>query len=105
MNIYRLPTKFTKWGQVFTKVKEGLYTLIYARSDQNGIIAYEVFKRRSTRLREGSLGTQKGGKYEGYDQKELYPGNEDFGKWAKCCMDLEKAEEYFVTWENEKAES
>ena len=101
MNIYTLPDKFTKYGQAFTKIKEGKKAYIYARSDKFGIIAYEVFKKRLKKIPVGSF-EWKSDKYGSYDAYEKYPSNESFGKWAKCCMTLERAEFHFDNYEKEQ---
>ena len=101
MNIYRLPKKFTKYGQVFTKVKEGHKSFIYLRSNKDGLIGYEVFKKRLKKIPVGSM-EAKSDKYKGYDAYEKYPGNESFGKWAKFCMTLDRAEYHFDIYENQQ---
>ena len=99
-NVYYLPERFTKFGQVFTKVKEAGRTLIYARSDENGVVAYEVFKRAFKNIVAGSKAS-KAEKYQGYDRYERYPGNEEFGIRAKYCMTLDRAEYWMEKWNNE----
>ena len=90
MTIKELEEKFTKWGQIFTQIRKTDYGYIYARTDQDGIICYEVFKRLLKTLPAGKLG---GFDYiPTHDKYIPYPGTECFGKWAWCCKTLERAE-------------
>lgn len=93
MTIKPLEEKFTKWGQVFTKIRESEKGFIYARTDTDGIICYEVFKRRLQ-----TTGIRKFGDrvvVPTHDKYVPYPSNESFGGWAWCCKSLERAEEIF----------
>ena len=90
MTIRPLEEKFTKWGQVFTRIMESEKGFIYARTDSDGIICYEVFKRRLQ-----TMGTRKFGDrviLPTHDQYVPYPTSENFGEWAWCCKTLERAE-------------
>ena len=66
-------------GVVSTLVFRTNNKFIYKRSDGY----YEVFKRR----------TRKEGKVFGVDmpEREVYPGNNDFGDWAWCIRDYDRA--------------
>ena len=89
MKILELQEKFSKRREVFTRIKRGRGAMIYARTDPQGIIAYEVFKIK-TRNAEKHLDWTKD-----YDRREIYPGNEDFGEWAWCCKSLDRAMWHF----------
>ena len=90
MTIKELEEKFIKYGQVFTQIRKTDYGFIYARTDSEGIICYEVFKRtvKNAVSRE----------FEGretiptHDKYVVYPGDKSFGYWAWCCKTLERAE-------------
>ncbi|MDH6342928.1 hypothetical protein M2480_002046 [Parabacteroides sp. PFB2-12] len=88
MNIRELPKEFTKFGDTFRQEGYNPATEMYLYSRtleaDPSVIYYEVFKRKI------------GNEYKQPDKKCVrYPGNEDFGKWAKCCRDREKAKQYY----------
>lgn len=91
MTIKLIPEKFTKYGQVFTCIKETMPGFIYARTDEDGIICYEVFERRLEKMRERKLGDRL--IIPTHDMYVRYPNDECFGKWAWCCKTLDRAEE------------
>jgi len=71
-------------GIIFTQVKETENGYIYKRSDE----LFEVFEKRTQKE-----GTKKYGGVEiHFEEKELYPTSNAFGKWAWCCSTLENAE-------------
>lgn len=78
--------------------KRGTKALIYRQiSDEGGdLVAYEVFKIKvdSPKIVFGvSL-----------NEREIFPANEDFGKWAWTFPTRERAEERFQHLENLKEE-
>lgn len=91
MNTKLLDKKFTKKGEVFTQVEKGETYYIYKR-DMQCSICYEVFARKVVILNDFWRQFDKNGKYNGFDTIELYPSDEQFGKWAYCCSNLEKAQ-------------
>ena len=86
-----LDKKFTKKDEVFTQVEKGDNYYIYKR-DMQCAVCYEVFARKVIKLNDFWRQFDKKGKYDGYDSFEQYPNNEQFGKWAYCCSNLEKAQ-------------
>lgn len=84
--IKELREEFKKYGDKFTQMGYNPETemYLYKRKLPAGVTYYEVFKRRI------------GHEYKQTDKKCItYPGNEDFGQWAKCCRSLDMAMEYY----------
>ena len=63
--------------------------MIYKQTDveDDFIVAYEVFKIKVDQPKV-VFGIQ-------LNEREIFPANEDFGKWAWSCPSLERAEQKF----------
>lgn len=71
-------------GVIFTQVKETPLCYIYLRSD--GL--FEVFEKRTQK----EMTTNINGQEIYFEEKELYPNSNAFGKWAWECTSLENAQ-------------
>ena len=82
-----LPYKLRKNGFDYTKLQKGKRTYIFAQHVSPTVTRYEVFliKHAKKRVVKGKV----------IPEHERFPGNEDFGIWAWCCWDLERAMEKF----------
>lgn len=80
-----LSNEIQKNGFLYRIHKRGEKCLIYEQVDTEDdiTIAYEVFKRRIDKPKV-IFGIQ-------LPEREKFPGNEDFGKWAWSCVSIEKA--------------
>jgi len=85
--IRELRNEFIKQGDMFIQEGYNPNTQMYLYRRLIGgnpdIVYYEVFKKKIGHL------------YKSPEKCIRYPGNEDFGKWAKCCRNYDKAKEYF----------
>ncbi len=96
LNLLKLPEELKKNGFVYKLVKRENAKCIYSQSTP--IIAYEVFKTKITNLEKSQ---QHFNKLNGTDIKashefkEIFPGDEDFGKRAWTYQSLEKALERY----------
>ncbi len=81
--IRKLPLELNKYGNHYRLWKRGEHTLIYAESADPRWPAFEVFEIRIAKAKE-IFGRQ-------YPPRELFPGNEDCGKWSVWCNTEEKA--------------
>jgi len=79
--------EFVKLGDKFTQMgfNEQTQMYLYKRVLSCGVTYYEVFRRK---LRVGV-------KYNSGKEYEVYPSDENFGVWAKCCSNYESAKRYF----------
>jgi len=84
-----LPEIIRRKGFFYNLEKRGTKALIYKQTDaEDGYIAaYEVFKIKVDQPKV-VFGIQ-------LNEREIFPANEDFGKWAWSCPSLEKAEAKF----------
>lgn len=83
----KLETVFTKRGFLCEMIEESTHTYIFkkTRSLNTNYTTYEVFEKRVSpeKERDGIL----------YLESEVFPHDEDFGKWAFACSTLERAKE------------
>lgn len=80
--IKELQVEFTRKGWHYLQIGRNDERYLYQVTTTENHVFYEVFKRK--------LGKT-------FDRTGLYvqyPGNEDFGVWAKCVNCLEKAKYY-----------
>ena len=84
-----LPEKIKRKGFIYELEKRGTKSLIYRQVDDedNLIVAYEVFKIKVDKPKV-VFGIQ-------LNEREVFPANEDFGKWAWSCSRRERAEQKF----------
>lgn len=89
-----LPERIRRKGFFYDFVKRGEKAMIYKQTDveDNFIVAYEVFKIKVDQPKV-VFGIQ-------LNEREIFPANEDFGKWAWSCASLERADEKFKYLEN-----
>jgi hypothetical protein len=89
-----LEEKIRKNGFDYLLIKKGEKAYIYKQWDDevDFTVAYEVFKIKIDKEKEvfGDI----------MPEREVFPGNEDFGKWAWTYPSLEKAEVRFQRLEN-----
>ena len=89
--ILLLEPEFTKKGDTFRQIHNNGIAFIYERT-MGGTKCYEVFRRTLKSTRGTLYGKHASGEYSHY---EVYPGNEQFGRWAWCCKTLDRALERF----------
>lgn len=84
-----LPEKIKRKDFIYELEKRGTKALIYRQIDDedNYIVAYEVFKIKVDKPKI-VFGIQ-------LNEREVFPANEDFGKWAWSCSSRERAEQKF----------
>lgn len=89
-----LPEKIKRKGFTYELEKRGTKAFIYRQiDDEDGsLVAYEVFKMKVDPPKV-VFGIP-------LNEREVFPANEDFGKWAWSCRSLEKAEIRFLDLEN-----
>jgi len=89
----QLPQKLTRNGFTYTLVLRGKRSCIYEQSSRANIISYEVFIIRIMPECEifGKI----------IPEREVFPGNEDFGYRAWSIRDYEKAMLKFKELEDE----
>ena len=80
-----LPETIRRKGFFYNLEKRGTKALIYKQTDsEDGYVAsYEVFKIKVDQPKV-VFGIQ-------LNEREIFPANEDFGKWAWTCPNLERA--------------
>ena len=87
---YKLQANFKKYGDQFRLFKEDENGFIYERKSSSGRIYYEVFKKRVRNVPH-TLQEDVNSKYFECEVMEIYPGDEDFGKWAWFCTSKGRA--------------
>lgn len=89
-----LPNEIKKNGFIYRLLKRGERAMLYEQYclDAEKIVAWEVFKRKIDQPKE-IFGIQLG-------EREIFPGNEDFGKWAWAPSIYERAIELYEKIEN-----
>lgn len=89
-----LPDEIKKNTFIYRLLKRGKKAMLYEQfcSDSEKVIAWEVFKRKIDQPKE-VFGVQLG-------EREIFPGNEDFGKWAWAPSNYERALEIYDRIEN-----
>ncbi len=94
-----LPEEIRKNSFIFRFVKRGERAIMYEQYDPefDSTIAWEVFKRKIDKPKI-VFGIQ-------LNEREIFPGNEDFGKWAWSIRNLEKANTIFNDIEENKLDS
>lgn len=93
-----LPETIRRKGFFYNLEKRGTKALIYKQTDseEGYVAAYEVFKIKVDQPKV-VFGIQ-------LNEREIFPANEDFGKWAWSCPNLERALKKFELLENETGE-
>jgi hypothetical protein len=91
-----LPEEIKKNTYLYKFCKRGKRAIIYEQIDPEfgKTVAFEVFRRKIDKPKV-IFGIQ-------LNEREIFPGNEDFGKWAWTLSSLEKALEKFEFLENQK---
>ncbi len=84
-----LPDKINKNSYIYNLIRRGEKAMIYEQIDpeENYIVGYEVFRRKIDKPKV-VFGVELG-------QREVFPGNEDFGKWAWSILDKVRALDRF----------
>jgi hypothetical protein len=84
-----LPNEIKKNGFIYRLLKRGARAMLYEQYciDAETVIAWEVFKRKIDQPKV-IFGIELG-------EREIFPGNEDFGKWAWAPADFSRAQEIF----------
>ena len=84
-----LSDEIRKNGYIYRLEKRGENAMVYRQicPEEGDIIAYEVFKIKVDKPKI-VFGIQ-------LNEREIFPGNEDFGKWAWATRSLDKAEQIF----------
>lgn len=93
-----LPEKIKRKDFFYELEKRGNKALMYRQIDDedNVLVAYEVFKIKVDPPKV-VFGIQ-------LNEREIFPANEDFGKWAWTCSTKEKADRRFQEIENSTVE-
>jgi hypothetical protein len=89
-----LSDKINKNSYVYNLILRGEKAIIYEQiePEENVIVGYEVFRRKIDKPKV-VFGVELG-------EMEVFPGNEDFGKWAWSITDKERALDRFKNLEN-----
>jgi hypothetical protein len=84
-----LPEKIKRKNFFYELEKRGTKALMYRQIDDedNYLVGYEVFKIKVDSPKV-VFGIQ-------LNEREVFPANEDFGKWAWACSTKEKADQRF----------
>lgn len=84
-----LAKEIRKNGFIYYIEKRGEKAMIYKQvcAEEGDVMGWEVFKRKIDKPKV-VFGIELG-------EREIFPGNEDFGKWAWSVRTLERAEERF----------
>ena len=92
----KLPKTLKKNGNDYTQIKRGKNAFLYKLVDPEAseYPSYEVFTKK-IQPPFSLRGKGKDGKLYEYPEKERFPGNEDFGKWAWAWMTLKSATNHF----------
>lgn len=80
----------SKRGMIFNQIHSTTRAYLYEIND-NGLVHYETFKRRKVAL---CVNFEKR-EYSTTNFKDVYPKDNDFGIWAWCYNDKEKAIDKF----------
>ena len=91
-----LPEKIKRKGFTYELEKRGTKALMYRQiDDEDGVlVSYEVFKIKVDPPKV-VFGIS-------LNEREVFPANEDFGKWAWACTNIERANRKFEDLENLK---
>lgn len=94
-----LPEKIKRKNFFYELEKRGTKALMYRQIDDedNYLVGYEVFKIKVDPPKV-VFGIQ-------LNEREIFPANEDFGKWAWACTTKERAEQRFQYLESLVEES
>lgn len=89
-----LPEEIKKNGFIYRLLKRGEKAMLYEQYciDAEKVVCWEVFKRKIDQPKV-IFGIELG-------EREIFPGNEDFGKWAWAPSDYERALNIFENIEN-----
>lgn len=89
-----LPDKINKNSYIYNLIQRGEKAMVYEQiePEDNVIVGYEVFRRKIDKPKV-VFGVELG-------EREVFPGNEDFGKWAWSITDKERALDRFKNIEN-----
>lgn len=89
-----LPEEIRKNTYIYKLYKRGQRAMMYEQiePEENKTIAYEVFKRKIDKPKV-VFGIE-------LNEREIFPGNEDFGKWAWAISDEQRALDKFDSIEN-----
>lgn len=78
-------------GFLFKQIRASSHAYIYRSTDNNGKLHYETFERKESKNRDYVIA----GKAIHSEAHIRYPRNNDFGVWAWCIRDLDKAIQKF----------
>jgi len=89
-----LPDKLRKNHFDYTKIHTGGRSFVFCQCYEGNIIGYEVFR----------LKINKACVFHGVNlpERQAFPGNEDFGKWAWSYREYKDAMKKFNELENEQ---
>lgn len=89
-----LPEEIKKNGFIYRLLKRGEKAMLYEQYciDAEKVVCWEVFKRKIDQPKV-IFGIELG-------EREIFPGNEDFGKWAWAPSDYQRALDIFENIEN-----
>lgn len=92
----KLSNEISKNGFIYKIYKRGEKSMIYEQYDPETEmnVAYEVFRLKVDKPKV-VFGIELG-------EREIFPGNEDFGKWAWVCSTKERALVKFEALESEE---
>lgn len=84
----KLQKKFNSRQNTYVQLGEGenhyLYGVYNLKCEQEGEPSYyEVFRKKVRKANVMPNGVE-------YPDREVYPGDRDFGNWAWCCNTLER---------------
>jgi len=90
-----LPEEIRKNTYLYKFYKRGEKAMMYEQIEPStgDTVGYEIFKRKIDKPKV-VFGIQ-------LNEREIFPGNEDFGKWAWSITDEDRALERFNSIENQ----
>lgn len=81
-------------GVEFEQLHSSDKAYMYRRTEDGNVIYYEVFTKKQVNKFDFETNTQL------EEMKEIYPKSNDFGKWAWCFRDYERAFKRFEELSN-----
>ena len=93
-----LPLNFIKASWLFEQLKRNDQAAIYKRThiEIPELIYFEAINITTQDEKVATIA----GNIVTFASQEMYPGSEQFGMLGKCCMSLDRAEQYYLEFTN-----